>query len=52
MHCNNLIVLKSKDYVETGVYKITVLCVSLVRDLCSEVRRDLNPLPTAYSTIQ
>ena len=65
MHCNNLIVLKFKrlrvlkfkrlslkDYVETGVYKITVLCAPLERDLWSEVRRDLNPLRTAYITIQ
>ena len=41
-----------KDYVETEVYKITVLCAPLVRDLWSEVRRDLNPLRTAYITIQ
>ena len=26
------------------MYKITVLCAPLVRDLWSEVRRDLNPL--------
>ena len=52
MHCNKLIVLKFKDYVETEVYKITVLCTPLVRDLWSEVKRDLNPLRTAYVTIQ
>ena len=57
MHCNNLIVLKFKRLrrnwsVETGVYKITVSCAPLVRDLWSEVRRDLNSLRTAYVTIQ
>ena len=40
-----------KDYVETEVYEITVLCALLVRDLWSKERRDLNPLRTAYITI-